>query len=107
MPEWRLEVYSKGWKVNMEIKEEKNRFVLLNDESAEIGEMTWSDAGEEIMIIDHTFVDPTYRGQKLAEKLVLAGVEKARRENKKIVPLCPFAKKEFDQKSEYADVLRK
>ena len=91
----------------MEIKEEKDRFVLLNDEGAEAGEMTWSNAGSEIMISDHTFVDPTYRGQGLAKKLVAAGVEKARNEQKKIIPLCPFAKKEFDQKSEYADVLRK
>lgn len=91
----------------MEIKEEKNRFVLFNDDNEEIGEMTWSDAGEEIMIIDHTFVDPAYRGQGLAEKLVMNGVEKARRDSKKIIPLCPFAKKEFDAKSEYADVLKK
>ena len=84
----------------MQIKEENNRFALYNDENQEIGEMTWSDAGD-------TFVDPTYRGQKLAEKLVLAGVEKARKEHKKIIPLCPFAKKEFDTKPEYGDVLRK
>lgn len=90
----------------MEIKEESNRFVLLNDENKEIGEMTWSDAGTEMMIIDHTFVDPAYRGQKLAEKLVYNGVEKARREGKKIIPLCSFAKKEFDSKPEYGDVLR-
>ena len=91
----------------MEIKEEKNRFVLLNDEAKEIGEMTWSDEGPDIMIIDHTFVDPEYRGQKLAEKLVLNGVELARREGKKIIPLCPYAKKEFERKPEYQDVLRK
>ncbi|ASZ06923.1 N-acetyltransferase [Enterococcus thailandicus] len=91
----------------MEIKEEKNRFALYNDEQQEIGEMTWSDAGPDIMIIDHTFVEPTYRGQKLAEKLVNSGVELARREGKKIIPLCPFAKKEFDAKPEYGDVLRK
>ena len=69
--------------------------------------MTWSNAGSEIMIIDHTFVDSAYRGQGLAEKLVAAGVEVARNEGKKIIPLCPFAKKEFDEITEYADVLRK
>ena len=53
----------------MQIKEENNRFALYNDENQEIGEMTWSDVGESMMIIDHTFVDPTYRGQKLAENL--------------------------------------
>ncbi|MER2117389.1 MAG: GNAT family N-acetyltransferase, partial [Enterococcus casseliflavus] len=50
------------------------------------------------------FVDPAYRGQGLAEKLVAKGVEKARKEQKKIIPLCPFAKKEFERKPEYADV---
>lgn len=90
----------------MEIKEEKGRFALY-DGKKEMGEMTWSDAGDTLMIIDHTYVDDTYRGQGLAEKLVLSGVEKARRENKKIMPLCPFAKREFQQKPEYGDVLRK
>ncbi len=32
------------------------------------------------LTFDHTFVDPAYRGQKLAEKLVYTGVELARRD---------------------------
>lgn len=91
----------------MEFKQEKNRFALYNDEGNEIGEMTWSSAGDDLIIIDHTYVDPTYRGQNLASQLVLQGVEMARRENLKILPLCPFAKKEFAEKPEYGDVLRK
>lgn len=87
----------------MEILEENTRFVL-KDGDKEIGEMTWSEAGETRLIIDHTFVDPAYRGQGLAEKLLAKGVEKARKEQKKIIPLCPFAKKEFERKPEYADV---
>ncbi|MFI8543110.1 GNAT family N-acetyltransferase [Enterococcus casseliflavus] len=87
----------------MEILEENTRFVL-KDGDKEIGEMTWSEAGGTRLIIDHTFVDPAYRGQGLAEKLVAKGVEKARKEQKKIIPLCPFAKKEFERKPEYADV---
>ena len=91
----------------MEIKEEQNRFALYNDAGDKIGEMTWSNAGDEMIIIDHTFVDPAYRGHSYAEQLVVAGVEKARRDHLKIIPLCPFAKKEFAEKSEYQDVLRK
>lgn len=91
----------------MEIKEEKNRLVLLDDEQNEIGEMTWSDAGPDIMIIDHTFVDPAFRGQKLAGKLVATGVEVARRTGRKVIPLCPYAKAEFERKAEYHDVWRK
>ena len=90
----------------MEIKEEKNRFALLDGEK-EIGEMTWSNARTKRMIIDHTFVDPAYRGRGLAEKLVAKGVEKARAEKKTIIPLCPFAKKEFERKPEYSDVWSK
>ncbi|MGX6962902.1 GNAT family N-acetyltransferase [Vagococcus xieshaowenii] len=89
----------------MKIIEDKQRFVLVNDQMNEIGEITWSNAGEHMMIIDHTYVSPDYRGQQLAEKLVLNVVEKARHDHKKIIPLCPFAKKEFDQKTDYRDVL--
>lgn len=91
----------------MDVREESRRFVIYNDAGEEMGEMTWSEAGEGLLIIDHTFVNPIYRGQKLAEGLVLKGVEKARREGKKIIPLCPFAKKEFEMKTEYHDVWRK
>ncbi|MCW3745528.1 N-acetyltransferase [Enterococcus gallinarum] len=89
----------------MEIKEEKNRFALLDGEK-EIGEMTWSNAGTKRMIIDHTFVDPAYRGQGLAEKLVAKGVEKARRKenNHSTLSIC---KKEFERKPEYSDVWSK
>ena len=83
----------------------KNRLALFNDEQQEIGEMTWSDAGPDIMIIDHTFVDPAYRGQKLAEKLVYTGVELARRDGKRSF-LYALMQKEFEKKPEYQDVLR-
>ena len=90
----------------MEYRKEENRFVVLNDAQNEIGEMTWSNAGETIIIIDHTYVDDAYRGQGIAEKLVSLGVEYAREQQKKVMPLCPFAKKEFDRKPEYQDVLK-
>lgn len=61
--------------------------------------MTWSNAGGEMMIIDHTYVNEAYREQDLGEELVLRGVEKARRDNKKIIPLCPFVKKGIHDES--------
>ena len=41
----------------------------------------------------------------IAEELIALGVAYARENNKKIMPLCPFAKKVFDRKKEYLDVL--
>ncbi|MGX7200602.1 GNAT family N-acetyltransferase [Enterococcus nangangensis] len=93
----------------MEFKftEEETRFVIHDESGAEAGEITWSPAGSDLLIVDHTFVDPKYRGNQLAQKLVEHVVAKARRDNQKILPLCPFAKKEFNEKAEYADVWRR
>jgi hypothetical protein len=38
-------------------------------------------------------------------KLVAAAVEWARAANRKVIPLCPFAKSVFDKTPEYKDVL--
>ncbi|MCL6261408.1 N-acetyltransferase [Aquiflexum sp. TKW24L] len=39
------------------------------------------------------------------KKLVLAGVEYARKKNIKILPLCPFARGVFSRKKDLRDVL--
>ena len=44
-------------------------------------------------------------GAKAFDKqLVAKVVEKMRREKRKIIPLCPFAKHEFDKTREYDDI---
>lgn len=69
-----------------------------------VGEITYSDTKGGKWIIDHTYVDPNHRNQQIGEQLVKAVVEWAREENVKLLPLCPFAKKEFEQTPDYADV---
>ncbi|MDR0846926.1 MAG: N-acetyltransferase [Lactobacillales bacterium] len=88
----------------MEFKEEKNR-VLLLDDGIEAGELTWSSAGDSFVIFDHTYVDDFYRGQGLAKKLLEEGVKIQKRDGKKIMPLCPFVKREFTANPEvYKDI---
>lgn len=91
----------------MEFLKDDDSFYLEGPDGERIAEVTFSRAGDDMLIIDHTYVDESLRGQKIAHKLVEQVVEKARKENKKIIPLCPFAKAEFDKIPEYADVLRK
>jgi predicted GNAT family acetyltransferase len=67
--------------------------------------MTYTMAGEQRAIIDHTTVDDALRGTGAGKKLVEAAVLWARAERKKILPLCPFAKSVFDKTPAYADVL--
>ena len=67
--------------------------------------MTYSWAGDDKFIIDHTEVDEEYGGKGLGKDLVKAGVEYAREKNVKVIPLCPFAKKVIAKTPEFQDVL--
>jgi predicted GNAT family acetyltransferase len=78
---------------------------FIEDEGKEIALMHYTFAGPAKMIIDHTEVNPEYEGKGLGRKLVKAGVDYAREQHIKILPLCPFAKKVFDITPDYADVL--
>jgi len=77
-------------------------FLIINGVQAE---MTYSRAGDGIIIIDHTDVPPALRGRKVGERLVSRAVADARQERITIVPLCPFAKAQFGRHPEWRDVL--
>jgi len=69
-------------------------------------EMTYSRAGAQRIIIDHTAVPDALRGQGVGEALVRRAVEDARREGVRIIPLCPFAKATLQKHPEWADVVQ-
>ncbi|HEX5648686.1 MAG TPA: GNAT family N-acetyltransferase [Steroidobacteraceae bacterium] len=68
-------------------------------------EMTYSRASPTFIIIDHTAVPDALRGRGAGAVLVRRAVEDARREAFKILPLCPFAKSQFERHPDWADVL--
>lgn len=73
---------------------------------SKLAEMTFSIASENLIIIDHTEVDESLKGQGVGKKLLMAIVEKARKEGIKIIPLCPFAKSVFQKDMAIQDVLK-
>lgn len=82
----------------------KGAFIIkLNNER--LAEMTYSKAGDKLIIIDHTEVSDVLRGKGAGIQLVRAAVEYARTNQIKILPLCPFAKSVFDKSPEFNDVL--
>ncbi|WP_211236689.1 GNAT family N-acetyltransferase [Atopobacter phocae] len=91
--------------IKITFEEENNRAVAFDD-ATEIGECTFARA-DKVWIIDHTFVTPSYGGQGIAKKLVAEVVKHAREAEVKIMPLCPFAKREFVQNDEYQDMWAK
>jgi uncharacterized protein len=81
----------------------KGRYVFERDGA--VAEMTFSKAGERMLIIDHTEVPDTFRGEGVGLRLVARVVDDARATGKKIIPLCPFANAQFRKHPEWADVL--
>ena len=78
---------------------------FIEDDDRQIALMTYKKSGDGVITIDHTEVNPDFRGEGLGEDLVEAGVKFARENNLKIVPNCPFAKKVIDEVPEFQTVL--
>lgn len=77
----------------------------IEEHGEKLAEMTYSKAGETLIIIDHTEVSEKLKGKGAGKQLVQAAVDYAREHTIKILPLCPFAKAVFDKTPEYRDVL--
>jgi predicted GNAT family acetyltransferase len=92
----------------MEIQQfdrENKGFFKATEDSKEAGRMTYSWAGKDRFIIDHTEVNPEFSGQGVGQKMVEAAIAYARENNLKIIPLCPFAKAQFNRHADWKDVL--
>ncbi|WP_342354451.1 GNAT family N-acetyltransferase [Listeria grandensis] len=89
----------------MEFVQGENRFFKEDENGKLIAEVTWVPSGDTLVILDHTFVDESLRGQGIASQLVEKVADTMRAEGKKINPTCPFAKAEFKRKPEkYNDI---
>jgi predicted GNAT family acetyltransferase len=88
-----------GVTIMIEINKDKN--------SQRDAEIHYVPTGNDIIIVDHTFVSDRLRGQGVGQELVRKVVQFARKDGIKIMPLCPFAKSQFDQHKDYDDVLLK
>jgi len=83
----------------------KRGSVQLMDGTTEAGAMTYTWAGDDKIIIDHTHVDEAYGGQGIGKKIFLNIIDWVRKEEIKVLPLCPFAKAQFEKNPEFADIL--
>lgn len=91
--------YNIGWKEG----ENKGSF-FIKEQGKTLAEMTYSKAGEERIIIDHTEVDDSMRGKGLGLQLVQYAVEYVRNKGIKLLPLCPFTKATLLRHPEWKDV---
>lgn len=85
---------------------DKGQFTASID-GKQAGLMTYKWSGADKIIIDHTEVDPAFKGQGVGQALVLASVDFARAENISIQPVCPFVVHVFDKNPDIQDVRTK
>jgi uncharacterized protein len=78
---------------------------FIEKEGKRLAEMVYVMAGTKKMIIEHTEVDESLKGQGIGVKLLEALVEFVRKEEIKVIPLCPFAKATFKKRTDLQDVL--
>ncbi|KPM31219.1 N-acetyltransferase GCN5 [Croceitalea dokdonensis DOKDO 023] len=90
------------------ITERNNKgFAIARENGNKAGAMTYSIASKELIIIDHTEVEPEFKGKGVGKQLLYNIVEMAREKGIKIMPLCPFANAMFKKNEDIQDVLKK
>lgn len=89
------------------IKEHETQgYAIARENEKRAGAMTYSIAGKELIIIDHTEVAPEYNGKSVGKQMLYKIVDMAREKNIKIIPLCPFAAAMFKRADDIKDVLK-
>lgn len=83
------------------IHEPDNHRIVAMDQVTQVGKVTYVKAGEYTLVIESTFVKSAYQGQGIAKELIHQIVHYAIENNLKLVPLCSFARSEFDKHPEY------
>jgi predicted GNAT family acetyltransferase len=70
---------------------------FLQREGIRLAEMTYSRAGERLIIVDHTEVDGQLRGLGVGRRLLDTLVAWARETGTQVTATCPYAKGQFDK----------
>lgn len=75
----------------LSLTREKTRIYALNEEGKLIAEITFPMTAPGVYTIDHTFVDPSLRGQGAAGQLVQAALEQIKENGGQAEATCSYA----------------
>ncbi|NUF27760.1 hypothetical protein GA0061081_1053 [Gilliamella bombicola] len=81
--------------MSLHFLEADDRFYVCDVNNRKIAEMTFTRVGNAKATIDHTYIDPAYRGQGIANNLLDLVVERLQQEKREIIPICSFAVKKL------------
>ncbi|MDR0518630.1 MAG: N-acetyltransferase [Clostridiales Family XIII bacterium] len=89
----------------MEFEREGNWLFKKDENGGIIAEITFPNLREGTVVINHTFVDDSLRGQGIAGKLVEAAYDAIKADGKKAVLTCPYAVKWFNDRPDKNDIV--
>jgi predicted GNAT family acetyltransferase len=98
--------YDEGGLWMEEIKAGFNKY-FIGDEDNPKAEVIYKASDDGCIRITHTMVSNELRGQGIGQKLIKRMVDHARQENLKVIPVCSYARAEFEKNREYEDILKK
>ena len=93
-------------KITREDHPTRGRYVATVEGIDAEAELTYSRAGPNLIIADHTGVPDVFRGKGIGRLLATRMVEDARAEGVKIFVLCPFVNAERTKHPDWADVFQ-
>lgn len=79
--------------------------IYLIENNKNVGKVVFIRDNDEIRITQ-TIVNPEFRGQGIAGKLMQLVVEKAKEKGLKIIPICSYAISYFAKNSQYSYLLK-
>ncbi len=83
---------------------DNNRFAIhVEDETAVLEYKPFKDK----VAFNHTGVPPSLEGRGLGSRLVKAGLEWAKGEELRVIPVCPFVISYIDRHPEYAALTKR
>lgn len=89
----------------MEFQKEPGRIFALDPAGKVLAEVTFPTGPDGAADINHTFVDPSLRGQGIATQLLKAAAETLREKGQKTRLTCSYAVEWFQKHPEYNDLL--
>lgn len=88
----------------MEPIKHENGIFYMEKNGQRVAEITYVPAGEGKINANHTYVANELRGGGVAEQLLDALADYARKENLKIIPSCSYVVAKFARGGKYDDV---
>jgi predicted GNAT family acetyltransferase len=86
-------------------QDEKGGAFIAMENGERAGEMTYIFSGEGKWVIDHTETNPAYRGRGIGRSLLDQLIAFARLHAIRIIPVCPFARGQFQKDKTIQDIL--